>query len=149
MKTILNNKRTLILGLIILGAIVVTVGYSHNFSAKKYIPPPPQYIVDENMNIIGTWVSEVDANYRLVFNDSGICYSYYGSDILATYSFSISNTTPQCGVSVLVNESEETSYLQLSDVNNGTVVCYEINGITDLLSLTTVESGRLLTFAKF
>jgi hypothetical protein len=53
------------------------------------------------------------------------------------------------GGEVLVDPVEQqTSYLQLYDINNGDSKCFEINGVNSLLSLTAIDNGNLLIMNK-
>gem|GEM_PF-4022882 len=63
-------------------------------------------------------------------------------------SYSIGSNTPQCGVDVLVDENSKVSYLSLVDDQDGFMICYEINGISSVLSLTTTDSQILNTLQR-
>lgn len=101
----------------------------------------------QNSSIIGTWLSEKDSNWKLVFTSSN-CYQYYNNILIETNTYSISNTTPQCGKVVPI--TNYTSYLKLTEVNNtSNFTCYEINGITSqYLSLRQIDKGVILLFIK-
>ncbi len=42
------------------------------------------------------------------------------AEILAIYTYDIATTTPKCSLNILVNDAQKTSYIQLTDVNDGT-----------------------------
>lgn len=124
---------------------IIYPAFSRYFSPP---PPPAQYIGQELSDIVGAWVSEADIKWKLIFNSNGKCYNYYDNILRSTTDYSISNTTPQCGENVLVDENKKTSYLQLIDNVKNTHVCYEINGITGVLSLTTVGTSDLFILTR-
>lgn len=93
-----------------------------------------------NSSIIGTWVSQEDPAFKMVFNDKGKCYWYTKGKLSDSFDYTISNSSPQCGTKVLVNT--KTSYLRLKDLSDNENYCYEINGITEKhLSLRTLDMG--------
>lgn len=101
----------------------------------------------KNSSIVGTWVSEDDSNWKLIFTADNKCYQYYSNSLTETDSFIISNTSPQCGVRVPIDNY--TSYLQLINTQNAETICYEINGITDKnLSLRVIDNGGAIVFVK-
>jgi hypothetical protein len=111
--------------------------------------PEPQYLTNERGYILGTWISDADPNYRMVFEGSGFCYIYYGQELLSTNGYELSNTSPKCGYPVNIDESELTSYLQLTDMNDGMQLCYSIFGLSSGdLSIMPVGGGGLLTYTK-
>lgn len=134
--------------LLIAFILIFSIGYT-KYRGLEYLfsPQAPQYLVDEQINIIATWISEDDINYKLEFKNDGTCIEYYGSLVTDTFNYNISNITPQCGISVLVDQEQETSYLQLVN-SDGSTYCYEINGVGELLSLTKVGTAELSIFFK-
>ncbi|WP_421874758.1 hypothetical protein [Marinoscillum sp.] len=113
----------------------------------------------QNPSIVGTWVNESDAKDKYVFESSGLVYSYYDNQLVATYDYSISNSSPQCGVKVPIDM--HTSYLKLtpsikklgdhtiSKYDDPEPLCYEINGITEEhLSLRVVDMGGYTLFRR-
>lgn len=90
-------------------------------------------------DIIGTWVSEEDSNWKIKFNDDGTCLWYYTNEITDTYTYTITTTTPQCGYEV--KTGSEYYYLKLIDADGGEN-CYEILGVDSLsLSISTISLG--------
>jgi len=73
-----------------------------------------KYIKEDKKNIIGTWVSEEDKNWKRVFTASGKCYDYYDNKLTGASTYKISNTSPQCGDSVLVDKRDKVDYLELT-----------------------------------
>lgn len=97
--------------------------------------------------IQGSWVSEDDANWRMVF-DSTTCKWYYNNQLQDNYSYQISNSSPQCDKTVLVDSN--TEYLSITNTSDNTdKICYEIYGLTDdTLTLRVIDRGGFLIFHK-
>ncbi|MFD1874304.1 hypothetical protein [Hymenobacter bucti] len=111
-------------------------------SCLGFVPPPA---TDQQL-ILGTWVCETDKNWKLVFTKA-ICTQYYSGQASEVDRYTLSNTSPQCGEQVPVEES--TSYLQLTQLSNKEVTCYELNGVTaKTLSLRPIHKGGALVFIK-
>ena len=101
----------------------------------------------KNSSIVSTWISEEDTNWKLTFTTNNKCYQYYSNTLIETDTFSISNTTPQCGITVPIDKY--TNYLQLKNMLSGNITCYEINGITSAcLSLRVVDKGGSIVFIR-
>lgn len=101
----------------------------------------------QNSSIVGTWVSEKDRRWKLVFTADLKCKQYYENELNETDSYVISNTSPQCGETVPIEE--HTSYLQLTNLADGDKICYEINGISPaILSLRVVDRGGAMVFKR-
>ena len=143
-------NKNLIIGFFVLASIfAINESFSFFKANNNSGQTDPDYIIKEREDIIGIWYSESDNNYKLEFFTSGVCIAYYENVILTTYSYTISNLTPQCGREVLVDPVEQqTSYLQLYDINNGGSKCFEINGVNSLFSLTALDNGNLLIMKK-
>ena len=104
-------------------------------------------IQNEQEWIIGTWLSETDPNWKLVFFTNGTCVQYYGSQILEMDNYFISNTTPQCEENVLVDD--KTSYLMLTNQETAEEECYEVYGITDeYLNIRPIHKGGFMIFVR-
>jgi hypothetical protein len=99
-------------------------------------------------NIVGVWKHEEDENWQLKFLSNDTCINTYVGSMSDTCTYSISNTSPQCGTSVPV--TSRSSYLQLINIlNSGDNLCYDINGITDsILSITPVENHNIFVFKR-
>ena len=99
-------------------------------------------------SIIGTWISEEDSKWKMVFTNDNKCFRYYNNNLRETDTCIISNTSPQCGETVPVDS--QTSYLRLTNVQNiNDVKCYEINGITDsILSIRPLENTNIFVFIR-
>lgn len=101
---------------------------------------------DKN-DIIGTWISEEDTNWKIVFTKDHTCDQYYTDSIIEKDTYVISNTSPQCGLEVEV--AEHTSYLTLTDTATGDKICYEMNGISEKkLSLRVIGLGGAIVFTR-
>lgn len=104
-------------------------------------------IVNQDASIIGTWISQEDNNYKLVFNGNTCTWIYSGQPN-TTYSFSLSNTSPQCGEVVPV--TSELNYLRLvNSSNSNETLCYEIYSLTETtLTLRPIEKSGFLIFNR-
>lgn len=81
------------------------------------------------------------------FNADNRCINYYEEELNDSSTWSISNTSPQCGIEAPVEAN--TSYLQLTGLQDGQKMCYEINGITQThLSLRYLERGGASVFTR-
>jgi biotin operon repressor len=81
-------------------------------------------------SVIGLWKCEDDENWRFEFLNNGSCIEAYVGSSSDTSNYSISNTTPQCGVTVAVDQY--TEYIKLIFPNDSTQnSCYLLNGTTD------------------
>tara|TARA_B100001059_G_C17283132_1_gene309189 strand:+ start:43 stop:465 length:423 start_codon:yes stop_codon:yes gene_type:complete len=107
-----------------------------------------------NEDIIGTWLSENDTNWKIEFKSNGKCYWYYTGDSTETYTYSISDfsnslgsTTDFCGKTVSSGRTE-SYYLTLTD-SDSDKLCYEIFGLTnDHLSLNYLGTSEIKIFNK-
>lgn len=96
--------------------------------------------------ILGSWVSESDANWKLVFTQNS-CTQYYRGQAPEVDRYTLSNKSPQCSEQVPVEKS--TNYLQLTNRKNNETTCYELNGLTaSVLSLRPIHTGGALVFVK-
>jgi hypothetical protein len=108
----------------------------------SFVPP---HSTDKRL-ILGTWVSEQDKKWKLVFTPT-TCTQYYSGKTTSAERYAFSNTTPQCGEKVPVEKY--TSYLQLTDMQNHEATCYEVNGLTaTTLSLRPIHNGGAMVFVK-
>ncbi len=98
-------------------------------------------------NIVGTWISEEDTNWKMVFT-STTCKWYYQNVQIDEYTFVLSNTTPQCEETVSV--TPKTEYLQITNIiDPNDKTCYEVFGISNQsLSIRMIGSGELLIFDR-
>ena len=98
-------------------------------------------------SIVGTWVSEEDTNWKIIFTSSTSKW-YYQNVLINQYSYTLSNTTPQCGETVSI--TSQTNYLQITnsaDPNDKT--CYEVFGISmESLTISMIGSAKLLMFDR-
>ena len=101
----------------------------------------------DNKSIFGTWVSEADNTWKLIFTSDGKCYQYSENKLNETDSYILSNTTPQCGEDVVIYD--KSLFLSLKDISDGDELCYYVNGITDkVLSLTYFKRGGAMVFLR-
>ena len=105
-------------------------------------------LIAGNSLIVGNWRSNDDSKWELRFTMNYRCYQFYGGKRDEVDSWAISNTSPQCGVTVPVDST--TKYLQLTDNGNPpTSTCYEIVGLTATsLTLRVVDRGGFMIFTK-
>lgn len=100
----------------------------------------PPSISDTKSQLVGTWISEDDINWRITFNERGTCrWDYIDNSINDTdfFRFEVYNTTPQCSQEVRTDLNNH--YLTLTDVEDLDIYCYEILGVdSNSLSISTV-----------
>lgn len=101
----------------------------------------------QEASIVGTWISEEDSNWKMVF-ENNTCTWFYQNEITQTYNFSISNSSPQCGEDVYVNNN--TEYLKITKTQNTSdEICYEIYGLSEqYLTLRVVNKSGFLIFNR-
>ncbi|MCZ8089720.1 hypothetical protein [Flavobacterium sp.] len=101
----------------------------------------------EDASILGSWQSEEDSNFRIIFNGN-TCTWTYTNEPSQTFNFTLSNSSPQCGESVLVNN--QTKYLHLvSAIDSSDEICYEIYSLTNTtLTLRVIDSSGFLIFNR-
>ncbi|QEK52448.1 hypothetical protein FYC62_12890 [Pedobacter aquae] len=138
----INKLKSVIVILILTQSLVSFKG--QNLTVGTFKSP----IIRQDSTIIGTWVSQNDNLWRLEFKNDSTLYSIYTGAGTDTCSFSISNSTPQCGITVPVEN--HTRYLKTININDNTdVSCYLINGITNThLSLSVIDEGGVQVFIK-
>jgi len=102
---------------------------------------------DEKKDIVGTWISEDDSNWKVVFTADNMYCQYYEGNVIEKGLYTISSTIPQTEPNVPTGE--DISYLKLVDSDWNTEF-YEINGVgADTLSITWIENGNLIVFNRF
>jgi hypothetical protein len=101
----------------------------------------------QDTSIIGTWISEEDNNYKMVFNGT-TCTWLYSGQTTSTYNFTLSNSSSQCQQEVPV--TTETKYLQLiNPTNPSDKICYEIFALSETtLTLRVVDQSGFLIFNR-
>lgn len=105
------------------------------------------YNPKQDASIIGTWISEEDNNYKMIFNGTS-CTWLYSGETTNTYNFALANTSPQCGEVVPV--TNQTKYLRLvSTTNTSDQMCYEIYGLSETkLTLRIIDRSGFLVFNR-
>jgi len=102
---------------------------------------------NQETSILGSWISEVDNNFKMVFSGNTCAWMYSGHPS-TTYSFKLSNTSPQCGE--IVPASSEINYLKLvnlDDSNDG--ICHEVYSLSaTTLTLRPVDKSGFLIFNR-
>ena len=96
---------------------------------------------DDLSKIQGSWVSEEDSNWKLIFSGDKVI-STYGIEELRKCTFSISKKSCDTTYSSL-----ELTYMK--HLCEDDMWCFEIYGITDtVLSYRETSTGRLNVFKK-
>ncbi len=129
MKT---NIKTLILLLILTVAL-------YSFST---IQSANQQTKDE---IIGTWVSQKDINWKMKFTNTNKCYWYYENTKTDDFTYTLNNYS--------CNNELDSEYEYLKIVKFSKIHCYAVNGITTYngeiyLSLEYDGKPRPMIFKK-
>lgn len=105
-------------------------------------------VYKQDSSIIGVWKSESDTEWKIKFETNDLCSWYYENVQTDVYSYVLSNSSPKCNQTVLVNS--KTNYLTLTnndDINDK--ICYEIYSISSSkLTLREINSSGFLIFNK-
>ena len=107
---------------------------------------------ETSQEFIGTWISEEDPNWKMVFTQAE-CTWYYENEITEHYYYTVANSSPQCDLEVPIETY--TSYLTLtSKTDPKDKLCYEINGFAETtirrktLSIRSLGKGGFFLFVK-
>ncbi len=102
---------------------------------------------NDNSLILGSWVSENDSAWQLVFDSTETCTQYYENKIIEINSYKISNSTPQCEIEVETNN--KTQYLNLKEKNSNEETCYQVYGISKTnFTISPLEIGGYIIFKR-
>lgn len=94
-----------------------------------------------------TWTSENDNNWKITFFSDKTCKQFYQNELIETDTFILTNSTPQCGKDVFIDQN--TCYLQLTNILTKEPICYEIYGLTStILTLRMIDNGNILIFNR-
>ena len=97
--------------------------------------------------IIGIWEYEDEPNNKWKFTNEGKCYWLEGNNIQESFTYVISQTSPQCGYQVSTHPVRDF-YLKLTD-EEGDTYCYQIYGIdNEGLSLSYLVTNSKHVFTK-
>ncbi|WP_298417503.1 hypothetical protein [uncultured Kordia sp.] len=95
--------------------------------------------------IIGTWISQSDPDYKLEFSKDGICKYYYIGKEYKKCAYNISTAYDK-------NSEDSGLFLEMSDENGETLSYYELRDINesddDVLVLGDVEKGEEYFYDK-
>ena len=95
--------------------------------------------------IVGTWVSQTNPDYRLEFSENGICKYYYVGKEYRKCEYHISATYDK-------NSEYRSLFLEMSDENGDTLDYYELKGIDerteDILVLGDMEKDEQYLYDK-
>lgn len=101
--------------------------------------------VKPKTQIVGTWVSQTNPDYKLEFSDNGICKYYYVGKEYKKCAYNISTSYDK-------NSEDRSLILKLSDENGDTLDYYELKDIDenneDILVLGDVEKGEEYLYDK-
>lgn len=102
---------------------------------------------NEESKIIGTWISENDIEWKLIFTGDKKCTQFYSNQLIESDNYLISNTSPQCGIEVTIDSL--TSYLSIENSITLEKSCYEIYGISDSIrSISPIGVGGVIIFNR-
>ena len=98
--------------------------------------------------IIGTWMSNDDATYKIIFSNNGDYKSYINNVLSSVFTYEI---TTQCNGQTLTENYD--IFLKVIDTEDLDTYCHLLNGIhTDANGLTTLsltsEGGKLWLYTK-
>ncbi len=101
--------------------------------------------VKPKTQIIGTWVSQTNPDYKLEFSDNGICKYYYIGKEYKKCIYQISTSYDK-------NSEDRSLILKMSDENGDVLDYYELKDIDqsneDILVLGDVEKGEEYLYDK-
>ncbi len=101
--------------------------------------------VKPKTQIIGTWVSQTNPDYKLEFSDNGICKYYYIGKEYKKCIYQISTSYDK-------NSEDRSLILKMSDENGDVLDYYELKDIDqsneDILVLGDVEKGKEYLYDK-
>ncbi len=101
--------------------------------------------VKPKTQIVGTWVSQTNPDYKLEFSDDGICKYYYVGKEYKKCAYYISTSYDK-------NSEDRSLILKLSDENGDMLDYYELKDVDknneDVLVLGDVEKGEEYLYDK-
>lgn len=101
-------------------------------------------------NIVGTWGDPEQPNVKWVFDASNNCKWYKDGNILATFTYVLSDVSPECNITVssptykalrLIENTSTSQFLYNDSADPTENYCYYVNGITNEYLSLTPESG--------
>jgi len=108
-------------------------------------------ILQQSNNIVGTWIDKEDPKSKWVFNDNSKVETYYDNELLDTFTYDLSKSSPKCerNIETEINARPELSYLELTDTDNGDQYCYYVFGINEeTLSLKPFNGAEILVYER-
>ena len=105
-------------------------------------------LTGEKEDIIGTWVSEDTPEWKRIFKEDGKCYDYYNGALTNTYNYTLSTTSPQCGL--VVPTGDKFTYLKLvDDKDSNFTFCYEVFSLDKTnLEIRMFNNADFLRFVR-
>jgi len=96
----------------------------------------------DSMTIVGTWLSLTDAKSKYVFGDENYAKFYYNGELLDTFIYHVTRTSPQCGVDQqdYLEKNPDTSILVLVSTKDNIKNC-------DLIAFS--DSAAYITLYPF
>jgi len=134
MKNIINKTSSKIIGILLLISIVgFTISQSPLVQEKKRL-------------IIGTWICDGDNNWKIKFDNNGVCYQYYTNKPKEEYTYIIDSELSDSGL--------EHPFIKLTTVNSkvsevGEVIEYAINGLGERKMILEYNTGIGISYTHF
>lgn len=101
--------------------------------------------VKPKKQIIGTWISQTNPDYKLEFSENGICKYYYVGKEYKKCAYHISSAYNKA------NENRSL-FIEMSDENGETLDYYELKDMSenddDILVLGDIEKGEEYLYNK-
>ena len=134
MKNIINKTSSKIIGILLLISIV---GFTISQSSL---------VQEEKQLIIGTWICDGDNNWKIKFDNNGVCYQYYTNESSEEYTYIIDSEFSYSGL--------EHTFLKLTTVNSkvsevGEEIEYTINGLGERKMILEYNTGIGISYTHF
>ncbi|MEL6562780.1 MAG: hypothetical protein AAFQ94_31715 [Bacteroidota bacterium] len=99
---------------------------------------------------IAKWQSEQDAKSFWEFKNDGKLYSTYsGRNYIAEYRYQITSAPPICQEGVSLAIEKNVKFLQLTDQEDGSILCFYIYGLNaERLTVMDAQTGHIFPFIK-
>lgn len=107
-----------------------------------------QEVVHKSLDdlIVGVWKSKKDPESQWTFTADSTLKSYYGNELIATWSYSVYSSLPDCGVD-WDNPNPDLKFLVLK--KREIKLCYTILGLSKKnLTLSPFRRGQFLIFIR-
>lgn len=134
MKNIINKTSSKIIAIFLLISIVgFTISQSPLVQEKKRL-------------IIGTWICDGDNNWKINFDNNGVCYQYYTNESTEEYTYIIDSELSDNGL--------EHPFIKLTTVNSkvsdvGEETEYTIIGLGERKMILEYYTGIGISYTHF